>query len=190
VAFTLVEKREEMRPRLEGLADRLVMGDAARREVLDEAGIAEAPSVVITTSDDAVNLYLCIYCRRLNPEARIVCRITHQRNVASMQRAGADLTLSYARLGVEAVLAVLQQRDLVFIGEGVELFTAAVPESLAGQTLAQTGIGARFGLNVIAVATGDGGRLSPAGPAIVLPAGGELYILGSAAAFRAFRESA
>lgn len=189
VAFNLVEKREEIRPRLEGLADRLVMGDAARREVLDEAGLAEAPSVVITTSDDAVNLYLCIYCRRLNPEARIVCRITHQRNVASMQRAGADLTLSYARLGVEAVLAALQQRDLVFLGEGVELVTAKVPAALAGKSLAQAGIGARFALNVIAVDTGDGGQLTPAGPATVLPVGGEVFMLGSAAAYRAFREA-
>lgn len=189
VAFNLVEKREEIRPRLEGLADRLVMGDAARREVLDEAGLAEAPSVVITTSDDAVNLYLCIYCRRLNPEARIVCRITHQRNVASMQRAGADLTLSYARLGVEAVLAALQKRDLVFLGEGVELVTAKVPAALAGKSLAQAGIGARFALNVIAVDTGDGGQLTPAGPATVLPVGGEVFMLGSAAAYRAFREA-
>jgi Trk K+ transport system NAD-binding subunit len=187
VAFNLVEKREEMRPRLEGWADRLVMGDAARREVLDEAGLAEAPSVVITTSDDAVNLYLCIYCRRLNPEARIVCRITHQRNIASMQRAGADLTLSYARLGVEAVLAELQGRELVFLGGGVELITAQVPPALAGQSLAQAGIGARFGLNVLAVDAGTGGQLTPAGPATLLPKGGEVFMLGSADAYRAFR---
>ncbi len=189
VAFNLVEKREEMRPRLAGLADRLVMGDAARREVLDEAGLAEAPSVVITTSDDAVNLYLCIYCRRLNPEARIVCRITHQRNIASMQRAGADLTLSYARLGVEAVLAELQGRELLFLGGGVELITAKVPPLLAGKSLAQAGIGARFGLNVIAVEAGDGGQLTPAGPGTVLPQGGEVFMLGSADAYRAFREA-
>jgi Trk K+ transport system NAD-binding subunit len=163
------------------------MGDAARREVLDEAGLAEAPSVVITTSDDAVNLYLCIYCRRLNPEARIVCRITHQRNIASMQRAGADLTLSYARLGVEAVLAELQGRELVFLGGGVELITAQVPPALAGQSLAQAGIGARFGLNVLAVDAGTGGQLTPAGPATLLPKGGEVFMLGSADAYRAFR---
>ena len=189
VAFNLVENREEIRPRLEGLADRLVMGDAARREVLAEAGLAGAPSVVITTSDDAVNLYRCIYCRRLNPEARIVCRITHQRNVAAMQRAGADLTLSYARLGVEAVLAALQKRDLVFLGKGVELVTAKVPAALADKSLAQAGIGARFAHNVIAVDTGDGGQLTAAGPATVLPVGGEVFMLGSAAAYRAFREA-
>jgi len=189
VAFNLVEKREEIHPRLAGLADRLVMGDAARREVLDEAGLAEAPSVVITTSDDAVNLYLCIYCRRLNPEARIVCRITHQRNIASMQRAGADLTLSYARLGVEAVLAELQGRELLFLGGGVELITAKVPPLLAGKSLAQAGIGARFGLNVIAVEAGDKGQLTPAGPGTVLPQGGEVFMLGSADAYRAFREA-
>jgi hypothetical protein len=27
-------------------------------------------------NDDALNIYLAVYCRRLNPTLRIVCRIT------------------------------------------------------------------------------------------------------------------
>jgi len=189
IAFNLIEKQAELRPRLEGLPDRLVLGDAARREVMDEAGISEAPSVVITTADDAVNLYLCIYCRRLNPGARIVCRITHQKNVVSMQRAGADLTLSYSHLGTEVVLAALQRRELVFLGEDIELVAARVPAILDGATLAESGLGSRFSLNVIAIGTDDGGTLAPAGPATVLRAGAEVFMLGTAAAYRAFRET-
>ena len=42
-----------------------IHGDAAERAVLEKAGIHNAPSVVITTHDDDVNLYLTMYCRSL-----------------------------------------------------------------------------------------------------------------------------
>ncbi len=74
-------------------------------------------------------------------------------------------------------------------GEGVELVTAKVPAALAGKSLAQAGIGARFALNVIAVDNGAGGHLTSAGPVTVLPVGGEVFMPGSAAAYRAFREA-
>jgi delta-aminolevulinic acid dehydratase/porphobilinogen synthase len=46
--------------------------------------------------------------RRLDPDVRIVSRITHERNLESIRRAGADLVLSYADLAVEAITTVLQ----------------------------------------------------------------------------------
>ena len=48
------------------------------------AGILEAASVLLTTNDDAMNIYLAVYCRRLNPNLRIVSRITHERNVEAI----------------------------------------------------------------------------------------------------------
>lgn len=53
VAVHIVERDPEVAARIEGVADGLFVGDAAAREVLHEAGIAEAPSVVLTTHDDA-----------------------------------------------------------------------------------------------------------------------------------------
>jgi uncharacterized protein with PhoU and TrkA domain len=101
-----------------------------------------------------MNIYLTVYCRRLNPDARILTRVTHQRNVEAIQRAGADFVLSYASLGVQTVYSILQGRELVVLGEGVDLFYMPLPPSLVGKTLADTGIGARTGLNVIAVQKG------------------------------------
>ena len=54
-------------------------------------------SVLLTTNDDAMNIYLAIYCRRLNPGLRIVSRITHERNVEAIHRAGADFVLQRTR---------------------------------------------------------------------------------------------
>ena len=151
IAVHIVERKAELKAKIAGIPDRLFLGDAADRHVLDEAGIADAPSILLTTHDDAMNVYLTVYCRRLNPDARILTRVTHERNVEAIQRAGADFVLSYASFGVQTVLSIVHGREFVMLGEGVDLFYVPLPASLADKTLAQAEIGARTGLNVIAL---------------------------------------
>jgi len=163
----------------------LFLGDAADRRVLDAAGIAETPCVRLTTHDDAMNLYLTVYCRRLNPNARILTRVTHERNVEAIQRAGADFVLSYASLGVQTVYSIMQGRELIVLGEGVDLFYVPLPPSLADKTLADAGIGARTGLNVIGVQK-DGQFATNLSPDQRLADGSTLVALGSAEQWERF----
>jgi len=186
IAVHLIEKEPEMAGRVREEPDRIIIGDAARLEVLEEAGIRTAPTVLLTTNDDAINLYLCVYCRRLNPEVRIVSRITHQRNVPSIQRAGADLALSYGDLGVESIYAILQNRSQVVLGEGVELRSFPVPPEVVGNTLAESGIGARTGVNVIAVESAAG-EVDFARADTLLEAGDHLVVIATQADIDAFR---
>ena len=74
-------------------------------------------SVLLTTNDDAMNIYLAVYCRRLNPDLRIVSRITHERNLEAIHRAGADFVLSYTTLGIEAVMSLLRGYPPVLLGK-------------------------------------------------------------------------
>ena len=114
----MVERNPELQPQIASIPDRLFLGDAADRRILDAAGIAETPCVLLTTHDDAMNVYLTVYCRRLNPDARILTRVTHERNVEAIHRAGADFVLSYASLGVQTVYSIVQGRELVVLGWG------------------------------------------------------------------------
>ena len=59
--------------------------------------------------------------------------------------------MSYASLGVQTVYSIMQGRELIVLGEGVDLFYVPLPPSLADKTLTDAGIGARTGLNVIGV---------------------------------------
>jgi Trk K+ transport system NAD-binding subunit len=174
----LVEHNETLRSRIADIADRLFIGDAADRAVLMNAGLKEASSVVLTTNDDAMNIYLAVYCRRLNPELRIVSRITHERNVEAIYRAGADFALSYASLGVENVFAQLHSRELLILGEGFELFSVLVPPSLVGKTISQSHIAKRTGLNVIGFQE-NGRMITNPPPDTRLSEGSELVMLGS-----------
>ena len=179
IAVHVVERDTELEPQITGIPDRLFLGDAADRRVLDEAGIAETPSILLTTHDDAMNIYLTVYCRRLNPDARILTRVTHERNVEAIQRAGADFVLSYASLGVQTVFSIVHGRELVMLGEGVDLFYVPLPPSLADKMLAEAKIGARTGLNVIALQ--ENGRIVTNLPSDRrLVEGSALVALGSA----------
>jgi Trk K+ transport system NAD-binding subunit len=171
----MVERNAALERKLAGIPDRLVLGNAADREVL------------IRTHDDATNVYLTLYCRRLNPGARILTRVTHERNVAAIQRAGADFVLSYVSLGVQTVVAIAQRREVIVLGEGVDLFYIPVPNSIADKTLTETAIGARTGLNVIAIHE-DGKVLTDLGPSRQLARGTSLLALGSADQRRRFAE--
>jgi voltage-gated potassium channel len=56
---------------------------------------------------------------------------------------------------VKLILALVQDREMIVLGEGVDLFVVRVPKSLAGKTLAQSQIAAKVGLNVIAIQKED-----------------------------------
>jgi voltage-gated potassium channel len=168
--------------------DAIFTGDAADRRLLERAGILAARSVVLTTNEDAMNVYLSVYCRRLNPELRIVSRITHERNVEAIHRAGADFVLSYTTLGIEAVMSILRGYPPVLLGEGVELFSVPVPATLAGRPLRDSGIGSKTGLSVVALQQGDH-LTAPLTSEMELPTGAELVMLGSHEQRAAFNDA-
>ena len=188
VPVHVLERDPRAQERLMGVADRVFVGDANDREALREAGLEDAPSVLLTTSDDAVNVYLAVYCRRLKPDLRIVSRITHDRNLEAIHRAGADFVLSYSSLGAEAVMSLLEGHELVILGEGVDLFSVRLPLSLENKTLAETGIGSRTGLSVVAVRQ-DGQLVTTLRASMQLEAGAQLIMLGSVRQRRAFDDA-
>ncbi len=178
-AVTILEQDPALRPGLEQVADRVVIGDASNIDVVRDAGIAEAPSVVLTTNDDATNIFLTLYCRKLNTGTHIVSRISHEWNVEAIHRAGANFALSHGSLAVKSLISLVQGRELVILGEGAELFVEQVPASLAGKRLAESGIGAQTGLNVIAVRHAGVSKTNPAA-GTELPLDAELVMLGTA----------
>ena len=187
VRVFMVDCLSELRDSLTDIADRVTIGDAADRETLMRGGLREASLVILSTNSDAVNIYLSIYCRKLNPDVRIVSRITHERNLDAIHRAGADFVLSYAPLGAESVVSLIQGRDPVVIGEGVELFNIRVPAKIEGKSLAESRIGEDTGLLVLAIRTDNYVAANPL-PETTMPAEARLTVLGTIEQFQRFKE--
>ncbi|HSI88279.1 MAG TPA: NAD-binding protein [Pyrinomonadaceae bacterium] len=182
----MVEKEHGRCDPIAGCLDRLTVGDAADRDALIAGGLMESSLVILSTNDDAVNIYLSIYCRKLNPDVRIISRVTHERNIEAMHRAGADFVLSYAQLGVESVMSVIQSRTPIIMGEGVEFRLLDLPKGLEGKTLQQSEIGKRTGLIVLAIRR-DGELIASPPPDTRLRRGTKLNVLGTVQQIKDFK---
>lgn len=76
-----------------------IEGDASEDEVLLKAGIEKAEGIFATTSDDNLNLVICLSARRLNPKIKIVSLCVNHRNMAKIKLAGANNVISTNYIG-------------------------------------------------------------------------------------------
>jgi voltage-gated potassium channel len=181
LSYSIVEQlQERMRP-----GPHYVIGDAAERSVLEEAGIESASAVVITTHDDDVNVYLTLYCRRLRPDIRIISRAKLDRNVSTLYRAGADAVLSYAGTCSAAIWNEFRGHETLLVAEGLNIFRTPVPPGLVGKTLAEAHIHSRTNCNVVAIEHGGTIEGNP-DPHVPLPDGARLVVIGTDDAEAAF----
>jgi len=147
IQWKMIEKIEERVPHPE----KAIIGDASELDVIVASGMRESSTVIITTHDDDLNIFLTILYRRLRPNIQIICRCTNELNVSTLHRAGADLVLSYASMGANSIFNELRSSDALLLAEGVNVFTVAVPPSLEDLTIAKSGVRSETGCTVIAV---------------------------------------
>ena len=178
-SVTILDHDASIERELTTVADNVVIGDGSSLQTVKAAGIDEAPSVVLTTNDDATNIFLTVYCRRLSSDAHIVSRISHDWNLEAIHRAGADFALSRASLAIQTLVSLILGRELIVVGEGIELLVEPVPEHLVGKSLAASEIGSKSGLNVVGIRA-DGEFMANPAASMELAEGAELVMIGTA----------
>jgi Trk K+ transport system NAD-binding subunit len=163
-----------------------ILGNAADIHVLERAGITEeTPSVLITTHSDDINIYLTIYCRKLRPNIQIISRAVSDSNISKLYSVGADFVISYSSMGANKILNILMPDKILMMAEGLTVFKAPVPASLAGKTLAESQIRRRTGCNVVAINSGSIFNINP-DPAACLNKNDELVLISTTAVEKQF----
>ncbi len=183
IQTTIIEKIPE---RVAGHPE-AVIGDATQMDVLKKAAAREATTLIITTHDDDTNVALTIFFRRLRSNWQILARSTLDRNLKTLLRAGADLVLSYSSMGANTVFNLLRGGDHLLLAEGVNVFPAPIPESVAGRRLGELEIRSQTGCTVIAVESRGRREINP-GPELLMPAGGRMFLIGTLEAEEKFLE--
>ena len=124
-----------------------IVGDASSDDILRQAGIEHAESLIASLSSDAANLFLAVSAQQLNPNVRVVSRANESENahklramklhtvVEPYEMAGARLATAALRPNTSAYL------DQVFSTESdqVELTEVDIADGspLVGRTLAE-----------------------------------------------------
>ncbi len=148
----------------------------------------DAPSVIVSTSNDDTNIYLTIYCRRLRSDIQIISRANSDKNTSILQRAGANIIMSYPSLTANAVYNFLRQNKILMLSEGIDIFTTEVPKKLIGKNLINSNIRNDTGCNVIAIKQNDKMIVNP-DPQIPFDSGTSLLVIGTKESESKFRET-
>lgn len=138
-----------------------VLGDASDEQVLLNAGVERASSLAIASPSDALNTYITISARDLNPTMHILARATDDTAAKRLRKAGANQAVSPYHVGglrMAALLirpAVVDFMDVASLGNFPDLFIEqlAVKEGseLAGQTLRQGNFAANYRVMVLSI---------------------------------------
>ncbi|MCL1985702.1 MAG: NAD-binding protein [Betaproteobacteria bacterium] len=183
IPFCLVEKDPAIIP--QNATNNYILGSAADRDILRKGGIDTTRTVIVTTRDDDLNIYLTIYCRKLRPDVQIISRATLERNVPSLYSAGANLVLSTATLATSVIANILTPGRVFALTEGLNIFRINVPPMLVGVSLRDSNLRRNTQCNVVAVRSGKDLSLPP-NPATPLLEGDELILIGTIEAEREF----
>ena len=125
----------------DAVADNLVAirGDASRREVLAQAAIERAASVVVAPNRDDTAVLIALTVRDINGSAHIVAAARERENLHLLRQGGADevidATAAVGRmlgLGTHAPAAVRVLDDILDAGDGLELVEVAPQDSADG----------------------------------------------------------
>jgi Trk K+ transport system NAD-binding subunit len=179
--YVVVEKR----PSIGAEDSHFIHGSADDLDILISAGIRETPSIIITTHDDDLNIYLTIYCRQLRPDVQIISRASLDRNINTLHRAGANLVMSFSSLCASTLLNLLQPGKLLMLSEGLNMFRVPLGRKLENTAIIDAHIREDTGCSVVAVQR-DGKMIANPAPSLVLQKADEIILIGSVKAEKAF----
>ncbi|HWR13349.1 MAG TPA: potassium channel protein [Terriglobales bacterium] len=178
----------------------LLSGDATQEQTLKDARVEYASGLVAAATTDAINLYIVLTARSLNPKLKIIARASEEDAEKHLRKAGADIVISpYTFAGhriaqsflrpnvidfLDLATASDRQLDLELAEVKVEAGAPFVGKTLAGSQIRQT-----MNIIVLAIKKREGMHFNPE-PDDKIEAGDYLIAMGEPGGLRRLQESA
>ncbi|HAZ41099.1 MAG TPA: hypothetical protein DCY52_02410 [Methylococcaceae bacterium] len=162
--FVIIDNRVEAQAFAVQQGYLFILGDASDDQVLQQAGITRAKGLIVTSGDDATNVYIVLSARVLNPKLFIISRAVEESSIPKLTRAGADRAISPHAIGgrrlahlilsptvIDFFDTVISKGDecMNLEGIGVQLHSPVV-----GQCLGDLSLRERSGANVLVIFRG------------------------------------
>jgi voltage-gated potassium channel len=165
-------------------------GDATHDEILVEAGIERASSVLITLPTDADNLFITISARSLNKTIQIISRAASDSAVKKLKIAGANEVIMPEYVGGSHMAAMVNSVDVVHFLEQIsfsgdadtnlaEIICSDLPQDLQNKTINELGVRSKSGANIVGYKTPDNEFVINPSPDTKIIPNSKLFVLGN-----------
>jgi voltage-gated potassium channel len=197
--FVVVDTNEEKLKRYTSEGWLTFVGDATLAAVLQELQIEKAQGLVAATTTDAINIYIILTARSLNPKIKIIARASEEDAEKHLLTAGADSVVSpYRFAGYRIAQTFIRPNVVDFFDTAMnqkrplEIEEVKVEKGarFVGQTLEASRIRQELGVIVLAIkGESSAMRFNPP-PDEVIHAGDHLIAMGDPDGLRRLEDSA
>lgn len=200
VPFVVIENDEEKIKEMRLQDDFLFLdGDATHDQILKEAGIENAKSLIVTTGQDAENVFITLSARQLNHKLNIISRAVEKITERKLKRAGADQVVIPERLGGFYMATLVRKPEVVEfftlisnMGSAQIQFEEIESDSIGyeylGKSIKNLNIRGRTGVNIIGLRDAKGDyTINPSADSII-QSGMRIIILGDQKQIQAFKK--
>lgn len=111
--FVIVEKNKEVIEKFEDENMPFVFGNANEDEVLLQAGIERASSLISALPNDADNLFVVLSARQMKKDLRIISRASQETSYEKLKLAGANNVILPDRIGGDHMASLVVVPDLI-----------------------------------------------------------------------------
>ena len=190
VAFVAVDSSPSLKEWARDSGVPLVTGDATLDGTLEQAGASRAKGLIAVTSSDAVNVYITLSARVINPDLRVAARASDEEAKKKVLRAGANTVITpYAFTGYRIAQAMLRSEassgfdlaaavEQMEVGLDIEEFRVTHRSRCCRKTLREAGLTDALDVIVLAVTrSGEALRFNPPADTPIEP-GHVLIVMG------------
>jgi voltage-gated potassium channel len=96
-----------------------ILGNAADEQILHEAGIDRAGSLVAAADSDAENVFIVLTAKSINPDLKIISRCNSEPSIPKMEKAGVDTVISPHAIAGRRIAQMLIRPNVVSFLDGI-----------------------------------------------------------------------
>ncbi len=189
IPFLVIDKDPAAVDACRALGYGFVEGDASDIEVLLQAGLTQARSLVTAADTDALNVFIILTVREVREDIQIVTRLNNELSENKMRKAGANRVISPYSLAGHRIVSTISRPavtdflDTVLRSETGPLWLEEIDvqpgSQLEGVSLGQAHLRSRFGVTVLAVDLPGQKVVTHPEANTILETGSRLIVLGS-----------
>ena len=191
VDFVVVDKRDNVISRVRENPELLyIKGDATHEEVLEQAKIHDARALIVTTPEDADNVFVVLTARSMNPGLTVISRASEMESLMKLKRAGASNVIMPERIGGQRMAKLVHQPDVVEFLEYIllqktqdvfleEMSCKKLAQQWVGKSISEMKVRELTGANIVGIKTGGARYIFNPDPQMILSRNDQLFVLGN-----------
>jgi len=149
-----IDKNKEAVQRVRDLASKAIVADGTDREIMDQIGVHEDDTVIISFGDDlAAATLITLHLRQLNVKS-IIVKAPNEEHKMILEKVGAtDVIIPEKEIANKVARSLISPNvfDYLPLSEDYMIYEMAPPESFLGKSIAELELRSRFNVMVIAV---------------------------------------